>query len=168
MGPGDRTGAADAHRHRPPPDARRHPALLMAIMVGNGANAGRCRRSRRPGSSSTASWRQNRVPGLEAAGVSLQPRRACGARIRRYALFGGLKLFDRRPCANRPVADPATPRRPSNRRQWIDASAVIRDADRSACWRSGRTSGWALRRRRRLVAAAPPTTTKRSSDAVAA
>ena len=75
------------------------PLFLMAIMVGNGANAGALSPFAPTGIIVNGLMAQERPAGPRAADLSLQPAaRTRSSRSRGYALFGGLKLF-RRPAA---------------------------------------------------------------------
>ncbi len=112
----------------------------MAIMVGNGANAGALSPFAPTGIIVNGIMAKNQMPGLESAELSLQPRRARADGVRRLRALRRPALFARRPDRRRrrrdPEADDAF-----KRRQWITLGVIARAHRQRARVRRARRAG---------------------------
>ena len=102
------------------------PLFLMAIMVGNGANAGALSPFAPTGIIVNGIMAKNQLPGLETQAFLYNFAAHAVLAFGGYALFGGLKLFRRPPPSA--VADPDVPAAITdarfNRRQWITLGVI--------------------------------------------
>ncbi len=98
------------------------PLFLMAIMVGNGANAGALSPFAPTGIIVNGILARNQMPGLEAQSYLYNLGVHALVAFGGYALFGGLRLF----AADRTVSATTDPEgeTPFNRRQWITLGVI--------------------------------------------
>ena len=98
------------------------PLFLMAIMVGNGANAGGLSPFAPTGIIVNGILARNQMPGLEAQSYLYNLAVHALVAFGGYALFGGLRLF----AAHRTVAatTDSEAEKPFNRRQWITLGVI--------------------------------------------
>ena len=97
------------------------PLFLMAIMVGNGANAGALSPFAPTGIIVNGLMARNRLPGSSCRPISTTSPRMRLVAFAGYALFGGLKLFGDR-LGRRSPTDSADS--PFQRRHWITMGVI--------------------------------------------
>ena len=127
------------------------PLFLMAIMVGNGANAGALSPFAPTGIIVNGIMARNGLPGLELQTYLYNLLAHALVAFGGYALFGGLKLFARatgHSAGDRPPTEPpdGSAERPFDRRHWITLGVDRRaHPERASSRRS--TSAWRVCRR---------------------